>query len=99
MDNQEDLSLDEHKDQYEEQRGTISRIGITGITYRRSDGMTIFERYLKVGEVAKILGVSTQTVRSYHRKGILVPEIVFDSGHRKYSVEQVEKFIEETLNV
>lgn len=57
------------------------------------------KKYLKVGEVARMLGVSTQTVRSYHRKGILVPEIVFDSGHRKYSVEQVEKFLWENLYV
>lgn len=57
------------------------------------------KKYLKIGEVAELVGVSTQTLRSYHAKGIFVPAIVFDSGHRKYSVEQVEKFIEETLNV
>lgn len=55
------------------------------------------KQYLKIGEVAKMTGVSTQTLRNYQRKGILVPEIVFDSGHRKYSVEQVEKFIKEVL--
>lgn len=45
MGNQEDLSLDENKEQHEEQRGTIYKIGITGITYRRPDGMTIFESF------------------------------------------------------
>ena len=59
--------------------------------------MSAVKQYLKIGEVAEMTGVSTQTLRNYQRKGILVPEIVFDSGHRKYSVEQVEKFIKEVL--
>ena len=59
--------------------------------------MSEVKQYLKIGEVAEMTGVSTQTLRNYQRKGILVPEIVFDSGHRKYSVEQVEKFIKEVL--
>lgn len=57
------------------------------------------KKYLKIGEVAQLLGVSTQTLRNYQRRGILVPEIVFDSGHRKYSVEQVDNFIKEGLEL
>lgn len=55
--------------------------------------------YMKIDEAEELIGVSAQTLRSYHAKGIFVSEIVFDSGHRKYSVEQVGKFIEETFNV
>lgn len=53
------------------------------------------KRYLKIGEAAEMIGVSTQTLRNYQRRGLLVPELVFDSGHRKYSVEQIEAFVKE----
>lgn len=57
------------------------------------------KKYLKIGEVAQMLGISTQTLRNYQKRGLLVPEIIFDSGHRKYSVEQVENFIKEELKI
>ena len=55
--------------------------------------MSPYKRYLKVGEVAKILGVSPQTVRDYHQQDFLIPEVILDTGHRLYSREQVEEFI------
>lgn len=50
-------------------------------------------RYLKIGEAAAMIGCSCQTLRNYHKKGIVVPELVFETGHRRYSMEQVEQFI------
>lgn len=61
--------------------------------------MASSKKYLKIGEVAQMLGISTQTLRNYQRRGLLVPEIIFDSGHRKYSVEQVENFIKKELEI
>lgn len=82
------------------QKGIVETLRQEKIFRREGVGyMEDGKKYLKIGEAADLIGVSTQTLRSYHARGILVPEIVFDSGHRKYSVEQVGKFIEETFNV
>lgn len=55
------------------------------------------KKYLRIGEAAELIGCSRQTLRNYHMKGILVPEIVFETGHRKYSVEQLEEFIQKNM--
>jgi DNA-binding transcriptional MerR regulator len=55
--------------------------------------MDTHKTYLKVGEASEYIGVCPQTIRNYHDRGILVPEMVLDSGHRYYSVEQLDKFI------
>lgn len=56
-------------------------------------------KYLKIGAVAELLGCSESTLRNWEQRGILVPEIVSDTGHRRYSAEQVEKFIEDHCTV
>lgn len=48
--------------------------------------------FLKSGEVAKKLGVSTQTLRNWEKKGILVP-IKHPTGLRGYSEKQVKEYI------
>lgn len=53
------------------------------------------EKYIKIGEAASYLGVTTQTLRNYEKKGMLVPALIRDSGHRLYSVTQLDKFLEE----
>ena len=40
---------------------------------------------LTVGEIAHVFGVSEQTVRFYHKKGLLVPDTRGDNAYRKYS--------------
>lgn len=60
--------------------------------------MTEDRRYLKIGQAAELIGCSCQTLRNLHQQGILVPEIVFDTGHRKYSREQIENFIIEEVS-
>lgn len=53
------------------------------------------KKYLKIGEAAKLVGCSCQTLRNCQKRGTLIPEIIFETGHRRYSVEQVRLFAEE----
>lgn len=55
------------------------------------------KKYLKISEAAAMIGCSSQTLRNYQLKGLLVPEIIFESGQRRYSVSQIEKFIQEQM--
>lgn len=57
------------------------------------------EKYVKIGEAADYVGVTTQTLRNYGKRGILVPALTRDSGHRLYSISQLDKFIEEKFKV
>lgn len=55
------------------------------------------KKYVKIGEAASMIGCSTQTLRNYERKRIFIPELVLETGHRRYSVEQIERFIQEQM--
>lgn len=46
--------------------------------------------YYKIGEVSKILGVSTHTLRYYDEQKIFCPSKVSSKGYRLYSIEQLE---------
>lgn len=48
--------------------------------------------YLKIGAVAKQLGVTTQTVRNWEKDGSLKPIYVNDKGTRFYTQEQIDRF-------
>ena len=49
---------------------------------------------IKIGDLAKICNVSTQTLRYYDAEGVLKPDITdSSSGYRFYSVDAVEKYI------
>ena len=50
------------------------------------------EKCIKIGEAAKYLGVTTQTLRNYEKKGLLVPTVIRDSGHRLYTLTQLDDF-------
>ncbi|MEX2007592.1 MAG: MerR family DNA-binding transcriptional regulator, partial [Candidatus Levyibacteriota bacterium] len=52
----------------------------------------ISDSTLSVQEVAKLLRVSTKTIRRYDKSGILVPTRT-DGNHRRYSREQVSAFL------
>jgi DNA-binding transcriptional MerR regulator len=43
------------------------------------------ERRWAIGELAKRVGVSVQTLRHYHRLGLLHPTVVTEAGYRQYS--------------
>ncbi len=48
---------------------------------------------IKIGELARICNVSTQTLRYYDAEGVLKPDIIdSSSGYRFYSVNAVEKY-------
>ena len=50
------------------------------------------DRSLKVGQLAKLSGVSIRTLHHYDEIGLLSPSMRSDSGHRFYSVEDVLRF-------
>lgn len=56
------------------------------------------EGMIKTGDVAKLLGITSQTVRNYAETKKLVPDYVSESGTAWYKVENVEKFLEEVKN-
>ena len=48
---------------------------------------------IKIGDLAKICNVSTQTLRYYDTEGVLKPDITDSAnGYRLYSVDAVEKY-------
>ena len=48
---------------------------------------------LRIGEMAKLCGVSIETLRYYDKENILTPDRVDEkSGYRYYSNESVEKY-------
>ena len=48
---------------------------------------------IKIGDLARICNVSTQTLRYYDAEGVLKPDITdSSSGYRFYSVDAVEKY-------
>jgi DNA-binding transcriptional MerR regulator len=49
---------------------------------------------VKAGEAAQMLCVCTQTLRNWDSAGRLKPYQVLPSGHRRYSREQLEQFIQ-----
>lgn len=55
------------------------------------------EILLKTGAAADYLGVSVQTLRNYEERKLLVPIQVMPSGHRRYSLEQLDTFIEKSM--
>ena len=52
-------------------------------------------RYYKIGEFAKLIGVSTSTLRDYDKRGILQPHHRSPYGYRYYTDEQYESYLQE----
>lgn len=52
---------------------------------------TTAPRHLRVGEVARQAGVTTDTIRYYEREGLLPPPARTSSGYRDYGPETVER--------
>lgn len=55
--------------------------------------------YLKIGEFAKELGVSIQTLRNWDKVGTLKPEVVTAGGTRYYSKYQLTEYLSRSINI
>lgn len=51
--------------------------------------MGVMSRFVKVGQAARILGVSVQTLRRWEERGQLLPERRSDGGTRYYDLEKL----------
>lgn len=49
-------------------------------------------KYYSIGEFAKLIGKTEQTLRNWDKNGTLKPHHVTDSGYRHYSQEQLNHF-------
>ena len=55
--------------------------------------------YYAIGDAAKLIGVTVQTLRDWDRKGKLKPHHVAESGFRYYSKDQINQMIGIRTNV
>ncbi|MFC3783141.1 MerR family DNA-binding transcriptional regulator, partial [Bacillus chungangensis] len=46
-------------------------------------------KYYSIGEFAKLIGKTTQTLRNWDKRGVFKPHHVTESGYRYYSQEQL----------
>lgn len=49
------------------------------------------EKWVSIGKLSKILGVSISALRMWEKRGILVPNRT-PTGHRRYALSQIESF-------
>lgn len=50
-------------------------------------------KYYSIGQFAKLIGRTTQTLRNWDKKGVLKPQHGAPSGYRYYSQEQLNHFL------
>ena len=55
--------------------------------------MAAIGQFMTTGEVATSCGVGPHTVRRWQKSGVLLPDLVLESGHRRYSADHVAEFI------
>lgn len=46
-----------------------------------------------IGKFAKKIGVTQQTLRNWHKQGVLIPAKITDSGYRYYSEKQLREYL------
>lgn len=51
-----------------------------------------------LNQFAAKIGVTPQTLRTWHKEGRLSPAFITDGGHRRYTHKQYLEFVGETLN-
>ena len=50
--------------------------------------------FLSTMDFAKALGVTPQTIREWHRKGLVIPAHMSITGRRQYTQEQVDAYLQ-----
>ena len=48
-------------------------------------------QFLKIGEIARLMGVEAQTIRNYEQQGLLKPVARSEGGHSLYGQEEVAR--------
>ncbi len=61
------------------------------MSYIKERGFSITETALKIGEVARLVGVPTKTLRYYEDIGLISPAGRTDSGYRLYGWRELEQ--------
>lgn len=56
-------------------------------------------KFIKAGEAAGMLNVTTSTLANWDKAGVLKPDRRLVSGHRLYKQETIERFIEEECSL
>ena len=57
------------------------------------------EKYLKTGQVAKLLGVNRKTIQRWAENGILVPAHKTGASYNLYSQSQIAEFCQTAKNL
>ena len=52
------------------------------------------KRYFKIGEVADMLGISTDTLRFYEKKGLLASRKDPKNGYRYYEPQEISNLMD-----
>ena len=55
-------------------------------TLKQFEGWGIMYNTYTIGELAKILGITAETIRYYERKGIIAPIHDQETGYRYYTI-------------
>lgn len=50
-------------------------------------------QYLKIGEFARAIGVSENTLRIWDKQGVLTPHHKTPYGYRVYTLDQVQEYL------
>ena len=51
------------------------------------------KEFYTTGDIARAIGVSNPTIRSYINKGLIKPDMIMPSGRLKFSYETVKEFM------
>src|SRR3990167_1543906 len=57
------------------------------------------DKMYRIGQAAKVLGVSIQTLRRWAKIGSLEPDYVSPGGHRYYSEQALESFLRSLVHL
>lgn len=54
-------------------------------------------KYIKSGEAARMLNITTTTLANWERRGILIPDRKLNSGHRLYKLETINNMLRKSI--